>query len=523
MKNQKLIRLLASFSDFELEQLEKYIQLLGKSDSKEYLLFKRTITLGYLDKYRVGTSLPSKFLLWNAVYPDSKYDWNTLRKLMSRLCRIIEHYIIWKNLEAEPELEKILLAKGYSRLCIQNETLRTDFESKLKAFSNQLSTSKIGGHSISAEVYYLEYCVHTVNYQHNNHLGKRAVTKSKDYLECLTQSFDSISKYYYLIGLKLLCEQLFVYGVNDSKFIDPGQEQDIISKAKNFDIDPQSDIGFGDDFLFRLYFAVYRSAKDCSNKTDLNRLICFFRTHSEKLSEEENVNLGNQIQNLLIIRINNSRNEGEKLAFQKQLNEIYSHRLANKSILFQGQLSPWDFKNIISNFIALDEIDLGFLFVKKWKRKLINTGEIKRAIAVKFALGHLYYKQGNLGAALTYLLELHKKEPDRLFALDSRSIGLKAKWESINWKHSSSQYEDLEDIRKQLEAYNRFLDRSVFLSPNRKETHKRKLFYFKKILNLFASASPRLKYELQNIINSLVDEENLHDKEYLTRFLMSVI
>lgn len=145
------------------------------------------------------------------------------------------------------------------------------------------------------------------------------------------------------------------------------------------------------------------------------------------------------------------------LSYQSQLFQIYQESISSGVIYENGQLSPWDFKNVCSIALQLGEFDWVARFIEEQRH---HIAEPFRPSAVAYNTGNLHFHQREFQLALRSLAQVEFS--DVFYALDTRRLMLMIYYERF----------DSEGIASMVPAFRSYLKRIKTISESQRRGYR---------------------------------------------------
>jgi hypothetical protein len=176
---------------------------------------------------------------------------------------------------------------------------------------------------------------------------------------------------------------------------------------------------FNNSPYIKLYRSIVQSLTEPENEAVFESLKKEVPTLIGRLSESELSDLYQYLLNYCIRRINAGR-----LVFQDELLAVYQSALEHGGLLTNGNISQWDFKNVVTIALRTGNVDYAREFIHGHKQLLPSS---QRTNALAYNLANLHFSEKNYRAAIS---QLQKVDLDDVFyRLDARSILLKSYYE----------------------------------------------------------------------------------------------
>lgn len=239
---------------------------------------------------------------------------------------------------------------------------------------------------------------------------------------------------------------------------------------------------------------IYYHAAHCLLGTDgdnFNPLKNFLAQHAAQFKHEEARSMYGMAQNYCIRKINS----GEGL-FMEELLGIYRSLLVSGIILEKGELSPWDFKNIVAVALRCGQTDWTLGFIEQYNPHIAPN---HRDNAISYNMAKYYYQVRQYGKVLNLLQQVTYN--DIFYNLDSKVTLLKTYYE----------LDEIEAMLGFMETFGTFLRRQKQVSKFHRESYLKLIKYVKKL----ATAPPGNKARLNALEKEIDITPGLPDKVWL--------
>ena len=269
--------------------------------------------------------------------------------------------------------------------------------------------------------------------------------------------------YQYLAGkFKTACEMVNRQNVMGGEYDLSGLESAMEYYRGNLD-------RFGEVPAIALYYQVLLMLLEDEEESHYERLIVQLGQFVEKFSETEARDLYQYAQNYCIRKLNRGNTD-----YLGKLFELYKLLLENGLMYEEGQISQWDYKNIVSVALRLEE--------KEWTLEFIenNRSHLEPRIrenAYAYNLANYLFSLGKYGEALKNLQQVELT--DVFYHLGTKSTLLKIYYEM----------DEMEVLFSHLSAFKVYLQRNRQISPYQYTIHNNLLRLTKQLYRL------RLKHE----------------------------
>ncbi len=186
-------------------------------------------------------------------------------------------------------------------------------------------------------------------------------------------------------------------------------------------------------------------------------------------------------------------------SYQAQLFQTYQQSIRSGLIYENGELSPWDFKNIVSIALKMGEFAWTEQFIQENKTRI--AGDF-RPSALAYNTGNLYFHQGQFDKAVRALQAVAFS--DVFYALDTRRILLRIYFERG----------ETESLLALISSFRAYLTRTTAISARHQMAYKNFIDWAARLYRLsekeLAAQHPQLASELRKT-ESVVDREWLEN------------
>jgi hypothetical protein len=221
-----------------------------------------------------------------------------------------------------------------------------------------------------------------------------------------------------------------------------------------------------------------------------NEAISFINKHQKLFPVEEVKDIYQYIKNYCIKKIN----EGNA-GYTRKLFELYNIILSNRRMMYHDYFSQWEFKNLVTISLRLNEKKWCNDFIKKYINYLVPSERVN-AFNYNMAYWYWYEKKYHLSLKLLQKVEF----TDVVYQLDSRAVILKIYYET----------DDYESLYYHLSAFRAFLRRNIAVAENLRVQYSNLIRYTSKIARHGLKES-----KLREIKKELMGEKKVADKGWL--------
>jgi hypothetical protein len=483
MENSKLIEILKKLDVSEIERLKTFMV------SPYFIKQQSLSTFGslILQEYPLfQTDKVNEKNLYEAVFPGQKFQNQTIYDLMTLMVTAINQFLAVENFLEDGIDEKLRMLRKLRKMDAGKEFLR---------ISNKLLKSLGNGYKDH------EYYLNLMRYENEldnyfilskGHLG---------YSPNLQNGADSLDLYYLSSKLKLACDMMNRQNVFASKYeISLLEEILAYLKENHQKIENAPAIG--------IYYRIILTLVKPEDEVHFYELKSLLEEATFKFPAEELREMFNFAQNYCIKKINSGR-----LQYLEELFMLYRKMLDTGIIYEHGFISQWDYKNITSTGLRLNEFD--------WTEKFIQMNKDRihpnfRDIAYAYNLANYYFEKKEFKNALRTLNLFNNAlkqigDPefvDIFYSLDTRIILLKIYFE----------LEDIEPFHASIDSLKLFLIRNKKVAEQQRINYLNFIKYTKKIdserqklqLNSSRGNKPFLKLK-----ERIISEKNIANLTWL--------
>ncbi len=461
MIKSNLIRVLQTFNKKELRDFKKWLQSPSHNQREDVI-----ILLGYLgEDNRLGQEDKlEKKLVFSHLFPNETYSDAKMRQVMYFLMQNVEQFLIFEEVSKNEILVKTTLARVYRK-----RKLGKSFEKNLKTASQLLEESDFRNEDylrsdfeLKTEKYKFlsEFKRSDFGYQQVSNALDVEYLANKLKASCIMFTHQRVYKTEYEIGL-------FDEVVN------------YVEKKQLFEVP-----------AIAMYYYSYKSIVE-------NTLTEHFWNLKDEITKSGHLFPKEEIRNIYVIALNfciGQINAGNK-AFIKETFALYKKGIAEDLFVFDGYLSRFTYKNIVSAGLNLSEYEWVFNFIEEYKDRLRKE---YRESNYKYNLAKFYYATNEYEKALQFLIQV---DYDDLFMnLDAKNMLMKIYYE----------LEEFTALDSLLESFKTFIRRKKVIGYH-KSNYQNIIKYINKILKV----NPYSKKE-KEALKMLIQETNpLTEKEWL--------
>lgn len=194
---------------------------------------------------------------------------------------------------------------------------------------------------------------------------------------------------------------------------------------------------------------------------------------AEQFSPNEAKDMYSYAQNYCIRRIN----QGEE-RYMQEIFALYKKLLEQKIIWYSGELSPWDYKNIVVVALRVGDFDWAETFIRSFQSRLPNA---YRENAFRYNLAKLRFYQANYDAVIQLLQAVEYQ--DIFYQLDSKAMLLQTYYELDEW----------EALDALVDSFRVYLQRKKVISEHHRRNYLNLTRFVRKLSRTFPGDAERLK------------------------------
>lgn len=416
-----------------------------------------------------------KASFFKKTYPYKPYNDLKMRHLMADTLSHLEQYLVWRKVKADPvflhqQLLSIYREKGLDKhyTGIQNT-----------------SHKLLNKHPFQdANFYYNRYALASDKVKY---LESKNIRSKQDFLE---QAMNDFEAYYLITKLKMSCEMLTYQGVVNIQYpiflID-----ELIQNLPNH---PLLHIP-----AIAIYFHILMTFKNENHVQHFEQLKQLLPQHLGSFPPPEKRDMYYFSLNYCARQINKGT-----AGFLEEIFDLYKLGLNTHILLENNELSPWNYKNIVTVGLRLKSFEWTHHFIQNFKEKLPTAF---RKNAFTYNLAHYYFFKKEYGKVLPLLQKVAYEEV--FYSLDARSLLLKSYYEL-------GEFDALEAL---LDSFSQYLRRNKAITATRKTTYTNLIKLVKKLMNTSIHNREKLK-QLQQKIQSTTQ---VADKQWLLKKIAEML
>lgn len=372
MYNASLSDLFKHLTKTDRKQLKKIVRSPFYNQREDVIALFDYIDL-HIDK---GAVLMQKEKVFAAVYPDKKFDVDTLYYTMSFLTQIIQKYLTLSELEehttdAQLYLYKALLKRGAEKAA----------DKTLSDAKNYLEKQKLR----NDEYHYHHY---KIGYEETKAVSKHQRGINLDFQKIADHFYYFVLSQTLKLGYNFLSQQKVSKEVINFPLILP-----VINLSKNIDV-----------AAVKMQFNAYKVSENKANEED-----DFFKLLKSEIVDRAEQFDDEELRDCLLVAINYAilkQNQGN-LDYVKEAMFLHRFGLDKKFMFEDGVLSPYYYKNAAMLALKINDFEWAEKFLHDFKQYLPAT---ERDNIFKFNLAVFNFRKKNFDTAMNLLQEVNFKE-----------------------------------------------------------------------------------------------------------------
>lgn len=473
MKQSKTAVLLASFSPPDLHRFRRY---LNASLFNENSILVKLFDLLVQEVIPPDGKIGEKEELWAALFSNTPYHDQTLRRLLSDLTGQALDFRAWMAFRNEPFHETAALLPT-----LTDPSLRKHFDGVVRQFELALKGETF--HSPSA--HYYQFLAHR-----SRHLQLEASAKKPDTLEYLEAADFQLDCFYFTQKLKHLCDAL---SYRNTLALNASLEE-ITGLASYLQSSSYAEVPLIKAYLLTLFMLQHPEQETFFH--DLKSLLHNQGAHFEK---KERHTLFIHLMNFCIdTKINTGRTD-----YFAELFDLYKVALDKEIILDEGLMDPFHYKNIITVGLRVKAFEWTERFIHDYTPLLPFSHQ---ANALTYNLAKVYFQQGHYQKVIEQLREVEYQ--DLVYALGAKLMLLKTYFEL-------GEFLALDSLS---DSFRIFLQRHKRISREVKQQYLNVIRFVKKLSNV----APGDKRAIEKIRTQVDQCKALADKGWILEKLQEL-
>ncbi len=466
MQNSKLTEIIRSLNQHEVKAFKSYLVSPYFTNNKKlddcFIAVKNL--MGAKENF-------SRKDLHKKIFGTIRFNDQQIRYLLTDLTRHLEYFITLRGFDKEELLQSTICAKELAKRDCEKSYF---YQNLLIKQNDEVQNSMYYYHNFIAED------------QHLNYIGSKQSRKRKLDYEAVMQNLET---FYLSRKLQLFCEVINLKNILSGEF-----DLHLFVEIKKLATkEPFSKIP-----VVQIYYHILLTLTDAPNEKNFDRLRELIKKHGHLFPVTELKDMYQYVKNYCVKKMN----QGNTL-FVKTLFEIYKTMLADKRLMNADYLSQWEYKNMVSTSLRLDEKEWCRNFIHKYINYLLPA-ERKNALAYNIAFW--YFMNRDFKKAIRQLQDVIFT--DVFYQLDAKVILLKAWYE----------LDDLETFFYHSSAFRLFLLRNRSISEYQKTINRNLIKFLTRLVRAGVSIT-----KIQKLKQEIAAEKNVADLNWLNEKMDALI
>ena len=435
--NNKITSTLQTFNKYELNRFRKFVDSPFFNENK--------ILLTLLDIYsnnlkKNGEILHTKEKLWQLTFGSKTYNDTKFRRLNSDLLKLAEEFLVYIAFQENPSEHQNLLIREVNRRSIDKLYNSTMKQAKVLQKNNGKRDARFYYDAYLLEVE--QAAIQDKSFQRTDKINLDAIHNNLDY-------------FYLSEKLKQFCSLLNYKEVVSIDF-EPLLIEEVLDHLRHHMYEHIPAI--------EMYHKILLCMRNEGEETYYHQFCSYLNDHTERFSVDESRTMYGFAQNYCIKKINTGHPH-----YLQELFKLYQTVLDKEIILNHGVLSPWDYKNIVTVGIRIEEFDWIENFLNQYKEAL---PENYRENAYTYNLAKLYFNKEDFTQVIRLLLAVEYQ--DVFYQLDSKTLLLKTYYE----------LEEDEPLYALIDSFKVLLNRKKIVSSAYRTNYMNLLKHTKKLIDV---------------------------------------
>ncbi|MFM7725647.1 MAG: hypothetical protein ACKO7B_03015, partial [Flavobacteriales bacterium] len=364
-------------------------------------LVSRPITKGSVDRFNLckhihvlqqsgQLAMYDRIAAFKELFPNAEYDDQRMRLVESALLRELEYFLVEQEIKKDEEMFYRMRLKVYN-----DRNLAKNFRYAATRHNDETEAS------VNGERWYHKYtAARSLLSFDSRHVSRKKALAFSDVV-------DSLDTFFVASKLMHACEI-----INARNVMPVDAELRMMEVVRQFADEPP----FSKDPAVCAYRMVYDSLMQPDDESFVDRFADFLQKEGRRFPYAEQREFFQYLKNFCVKKLNTGRTE-----YTRRLFEIYKLNLADKQLLADEPMSPFEFKNIVTIALRLGEF--------KWVKAFIPShlsflDPEHRANAELYNQANLHYFMKDYKTTFRLLQKVEFN--DVFYALDARSILLKS-------------------------------------------------------------------------------------------------
>ncbi len=474
-------------------QGSRLVKVLEQLNSREKELFRQFVISPYFNQHQKTIALLTlifdeldkihpnlqKEKVFKKLFPKETYEEQKLQNTMSYLMRLYHRFLAIQNFEEQEIVEQLHIVQKAFKI------------NNLEVFTNRskLLEKNLQKHTQRDSTYYL------VQYQYQDLLREYTINYVSRTDQTTGQSTMDHLDYFYIseklkYGALLITHQMIANIEYRFDLLDEIMKY----VSDNFEIYAEHPTIVG-------YYMAIRIIKEDDSEQAYQKLKNLLQESATSIHQADLSELYNFASNYCVRRIN----IGDKIYEQELLN-IYKQAVESGSLLKEGKIDSWVYKNIATLGCHLKDYEWTKNFIEDYKEKISDKNKEN---VYKYSLAYYYLSTKNHKEAQSLLQEVEFTETQ--YHLGGNLLLIRTYYEQEN-------YDSLSSL---LESMRIYIMRSKRMNANEKKGYKNFIRYAKKMVQLTIEAPYMTNVELEKKLLELVIKLRATENIYAQSWIIS--
>ncbi len=452
MVGSKLFELYSTFTYKELKSLKKLVRSPFFNENDTLVKLFDILNKGTL---RENGQTLERTNVFAQLFPGEVYNDLKLRRLMTDLLYLFQEFIKLAVQDNNPIVGQVDLLSD-----LRYRSLDKHYESIFQV-SRRIHEKEPYRND---EYYYHQFLIEN---EFNQYLEDKFKRTSDTNLQ---QAVSTLDIFYLIIKLKYCCAI-----INFRNVVDINHEllfmDEILSHLLDHSYDHVPAIA--------IYHSILLTLTESDNENHFLRLKKLLNEHAGRFPVTEAKDMYTFAQNYCIKRINKGQSD-----YLHEILGIYKIVLDKKIIFTKGNLSPWDYKNIVIAGLRIEEFAWTENFIHTFKNRIQNE---YRDNAYTYNLAKFHFFRQNYSKVIKLLQKV--EYDDVFYNLDSRATLMKTFYE-VN---------DIQALDSHVDSFRMLLRRNKLISRQHKTNYLNLIKFVKKAIRIIPGDERKVKKLKQSI------------------------
>lgn len=473
MKKSKLFSLISSLDKNERKNFRKFVytDLFNKNKKVRQLC---EILLDSLEQ--ATPSEISKPEVFEEIFGKIPYDELRFNNIISELFKLLHLFLGHSLFMDDSVLKQNLIA----RALVKREHF-AHFNGVMRRYEKLINQGEFRNY----DRFLMEYNYHEIMDQYSLSGDKR------NYSQGLQTKNDALDQYYLANKLRIACDMYSRNAVINAGY-QPHYIEELLNRYQN-----TPDV-FEEIPAIKMYVIAFKMLTEGKEEQYFS-LRDYLEVNNHLFPDEELNTIYSYALNYCVRKINSGRSK-----FYEEIFGLYKALLGRKLLFSSGYLSQWDYTNIITSALRLQEFDWTGRFIDEYRQYLLPEEEFN---VYTYNLAALFFAKKDYGKTLELLHDVEFTDP--FYHAAAKIIQLKVFFE----------IGETEALFSLTEAFKKFLKRNKQFSVYQKESNlnfiKAALWLYKAKLNLDLKSPQRYDALMATTLKRVLALKPLANKVWL--------